>query len=93
MIFATNGDGNSRALEQETHASLYVGKEKGKLGVYAVKRVAAGAHIPSAWNFGNSKTIKPTTAWPAMFFPNANTWYSFLRSSESGFTSLSCGER
>ena len=36
---------------------------KGEDGAHAVKRVAAGAHLPTPWLFepANSQTIKPTT--------------------------------
>ena len=40
-------------------------KKKGKLVAYAIKRVAAGAHLPTPWFLSrrNVQTIEPTTAW------------------------------
>ena len=37
--------------------------EKGKLGAYAMKRVAAGAHLPTPWflSLRDVQTIEPTT--------------------------------
>ena len=37
-------------------SSFQIGKEKRKLGTYAMKRVAAGAHVPTPWLFEPAKT-------------------------------------
>ena len=46
---------------------------KGKLGAYAMKRVAAGAYHPTPWLFerANDQTIDPTTAWTAVSLAQA----------------------
>ena len=33
-------------------------KEKGKLGAYNIKRVAAGAHLPTPWLFEPAKRLE-----------------------------------
>ena len=38
-----------------TRASSIDKNRKGKLGTYAMKRVAAGAHLPTAWLFEPAK--------------------------------------
>ena len=45
-----------------------------------MKRVAAGAHLPTPWLFEpvNAQMIEPTTAWTAVSFPSGSTGYSFL---------------
>ena len=42
--------------------------EKRKLGAYAMKRVAAGAHLSTHWllSLRNAQTIEPTTDWIAV---------------------------
>ena len=39
--------------------------KNGKLGANAMKRVAAGARLPTPWclSLRNGQTIDPTTAW------------------------------
>ena len=46
-------------------------------GAYAMKRVAAGAHLPTLWLFEPAKRPEPTTACAAVFSPGANNRYSF----------------
>ena len=44
---------------------------KGKLGAYAMKCVAAGAHLPTPWilSLRSSQTMKPTTtAWAGRLY-------------------------
>ena len=68
------------SLGYSTHAHL---KGMEKLGAYAMKRVAADAHLPTPWFFWaqtiERQTIEPTTACAAVSFPSANTTYSFLQ--------------
>ena len=43
---------------------------KGRLRANAMKRVAAGAHLPTPWVFEparNAQTIEPTTVWTSVF--------------------------
>ena len=49
-----------------------------------MKRVVAGAHLPTPWLFNpqNAKTNEPTIAWDAVSFPSASTRYSFLQTGE-----------
>ena len=56
-----------------------LGGRKGKLGAYAMKRVAAGADLPTPWLFEPAKppTIQPITAGSADSSPRASTRYSF----------------
>ena len=35
--------------------SKYFDEKKGKLGAYAMERVAAGAHLPTPWRFEPAK--------------------------------------
>ena len=46
-------------------------RERKKLGAYAMKRVAAGAHLPTPWllSLRNAQTIDPTTARTAVSSP------------------------
>ena len=59
---------------------------KEKFGAYTMKRVAAGAHLPTPGirNLRNAQTIEPTTAWTAVSFPSGSTMYSFLHLSGVG---------
>ena len=52
-----------------------------KLGAYAMKRVAAGSHLPTPWflSLPNAQTIEPTSAWPAVSTTSAIARYSFSR--------------
>ena len=61
-------------------------KEKRKLGAYAMKCVAAGAHLatPCFLSLRNAQTIEPTNAWTAVSSLSASTRYSFLNMSEVG---------
>ena len=47
--------------------------KKGKLGANPMKRVAAGAHLPTPWFLclRNAQTIEPTTAWTALEWSGA----------------------
>ena len=58
-------------------------EEEGKLGPYAMKRIAAGAHLSTSWLLERA-TVEPTTAWAAVFSPNGSTMYSFLQMSGLG---------
>ena len=60
--------------------------KKGKLGAYAMKRVAASAHLPTPGLFESAKrqTIDPTTVWTAVSSPGGSTGYSFLHLSGVG---------
>ena len=51
-----------------------------KFGSYAIKRVAAGAHLPHLGflNLRNAQTIEPTTGWTAVSSPSLRTGYTFL---------------
>ena len=55
-----------------------------RLKRFAVKRVAAGAHLPTPWLFENAQMIEPTTAWTAVSSPSGSTGYSFLHLSGVG---------
>ena len=63
-----------------------VNMEKRKVGALAMKRVAAGAHLPTPWLFEPAKRSddKPTTALAAVSSPSASTWYTFLHLSGVG---------
>ena len=59
-------------------------KNGGKLGAYAMKRIAAGAHLPTFLSLRNAQTIEPITACTAVSSPSASTGYSFLHLSGVG---------
>ena len=65
-----------------------MGKEKGKLAAYAIKRVAVGAHLLTPWFFEPAKSPDDRAdSLPGLqfeVFPSANTKYSFLRLSGEG---------
>ena len=67
--------------------SLEVGKRK--VGTKAMKRIAAGADLPTPWLFEPAKRPDDradycTTAWIAVSSPSARARYTFLQSSGLG---------
>ena len=80
-------DNQLSELKHFTHNEENIaGRKEGNLGAYAIKRVAAGAHLPTPWLFSlrNAQTIEPTTALTAVSFPSASTRYSFSHLSGAG---------
>ena len=59
-----------------------------------MKRVAAGAHLPTPWLFSlrNAQTIEPTNVWAAVSTPSARTRYSFLHLIGAGRALANSGE-
>ena len=55
-------------------------KKKGKLGAYAMKRVAEDiiSRLLGSLFLRSAQTIEPTIAWAAISSPSASTTYSFL---------------
>ena len=54
-------------------------KKDGKLQANAIKRVAAGAYLPTLWLFEPAKRPddRADTAWTAVSFPSANAGTGF----------------
>ena len=60
-------------------------RKKRKVGANAMKRVAAGAHLPTSWLFEPAKRpIEPTTAWTAVSSLSVSTRYPVLKLSGVG---------
>ena len=55
-----------------------------KLGAYAMKRVAAGAHLPTPWFFEPAKRPDDRADYCAVSTPSGSTRYSFLHLSGVG---------
>ena len=58
-------------------------RKKGKLGANAIKRVAAGAHLPTPWLFEPGKCPDDRDDY-CRDSPSASTRYSFLHLSGLG---------
>ena len=76
--------GTSRVLRSARCATHAVGKKDEVGGSYAMKRLAAGAHLPTPWLFEPAKRPDEYCLGYSPASSNANTRYSFLPLRELG---------